>query len=93
MLVPMGVAAALTTLFYDYIRRAEAGFEALLYIFLLSLVMAFLICLAIRMVYDATRGEASLSGGAKIAGRKYPAFLWWQAFWLDWSEGWAPFPW
>ena len=75
MLVPIGIAAALTTLFYDFILRVEAGFEVFLYIFLLSLVMAFLICLVIRMVYDATRGEASLSGGATVAGRKYPVFL------------------
>ncbi len=75
MLVPIVIAAALTTLFYDYVRRVEVGSEVLLNIFLLSLVMAFLICLVIRIVYDATRGEASLSGGAGVAGRKYPVFL------------------
>ena len=91
MLVPIGIAATLTTLFYDYILRVEAGFEFFLYVFLPSLVMAFLICLVIRMVYDATRGEASLSRGGTTAGRKCPV-SWWQAFWLDWSEGWAPLP-
>ncbi len=75
VLVPIVVAAAVTTLFYDYIRRVEAGFEVYLYLLLLSLVMAFFMCLVIRIVYDATRGEASLPGGATVAGMKYPVFL------------------
>lgn len=42
---------------------------------LISLINLFLTSIIIRMVYDATQGEASLSKGVKIAVKKYPYLL------------------
>ncbi len=42
---------------------------------LIGLIDLFLTSIIIRMVYDATQGEVSLSKGVKIAVRKYPYLL------------------
>lgn len=75
VLVPMVIAAVLMTLFYEYARRAEFQPAFSLHLVLLSLVMLYLAGVLIRMVYDATRGEASLSDAARVAARRYGVLL------------------
>lgn len=48
---------------------------------LLMIGSTFLFCMVVRMVYDATRGEVSLSSGAKVAIRKFIPVLIAIIFW------------
>ena len=75
VLVPMVIAAVLMTLLYEYARRVEFQPAFTLHLFLLSLVMLYLAGVLIRMVYDATRGEASLSDAARVVAGRYGILL------------------
>ena len=75
VLVPIIVAAAAATALNDHLRTTEHYAGLSIYYILGYLVTLFLVCTVIRMVYDANRGQASLSEGMKAAARRYVFFL------------------
>ena len=75
VLVPIIVAAAAATALNDYLRTTVHFTALSIYYILGYLVILFLVSTVIRMVYDAARGQASLSEGVKAAARRYVFFL------------------
>jgi len=76
VLVPIMVAAAISTAFYHYLSSLELWAEpSLQYYILVYLAIPYVVCVLIRMVHDATRGQVSLAQAVKVPASKYLFFI------------------